>query len=198
LLNDLRADVARAEGALRTVRPDDRLDIAGAELRVLHPAEPGWERQRVRNDDSIVLELRYGDVSIVLPGDIGAATEEALARRLSNVPLRVLKAAHHGSASSSSAAWLDAAGPAAVVFSCGRGNRYGHPHPSVLERVRASGAEIFRTDEDGAVTVTTDGHEVWIRGYTGRASRLTANTTKTSKTTKEDTSDVLHAPFRRD
>lgn len=185
MLRDLQHGVTLAGGALRTVRPDDRLRIGDVELRVLHPAEPDWERQRVRNDDSIVLELRYGDVSIVLPGDISTAIEEALAPKLSDAPIRVLKAAHHGSASSSSGAWLDAARAAAVVFSCGRGNRYGHPHPSVLERVRSRGSQVFRTDEDGAVTVTTDGEALTISGFTGR--RLT---TKATKATKEDTTDA--------
>jgi competence protein ComEC len=147
----------------------------------------------VRNDDSIVLEISYGDVSIVLPGDISAPVEEALAARLSAAPLRILKAAHHGSATSSTGAWLDAVRAAAVVFSCGRGNRYGHPHPAVLERVASRRAHIFRTDEDGAVTVTTDGQSVEVSTYTQRRIRLT---TKATKSTKEATNDLVHAPTR--
>jgi competence protein ComEC len=167
-LRDLRA-LGAARGAVsRSARVDDRVTIGGAELHVLHPPEPDWERQRVRNDDSLVFEVRYGDVSIVLPGDIGADVERAIAPRLSDAPLRVLKASHHGSASSSAPAWLAAARPAAVVFSCGRHNRFGHPHPAVLARVRATGAAIFRTDDDGAITVTTDGQRIRIESFTGR------------------------------
>jgi competence protein ComEC len=154
------------------VRPGDLLRLGGVDVRVLHPPEPDWERQRVRNDDSIVLEISYGAVSIVLPGDISAPVEEALAARLSDAPLRVLKAAHHGSATSSTGAWLDAVRAAAVVFSCGRGNRYGHPHPAVLERVASRRAHVFRTDEDGAVTVTTDGRKARMKTYTGRSVEL--------------------------
>jgi competence protein ComEC len=174
VLRALRDEVGRRGGALRLVRPDDRLLIGAVELHVHHPPEPDWERQRVRNDDSIVLELRYGGVSIVLPGDVSAETERALAPRLARARsrVRVLKAAHHGSATSTSSEWLDALDPSAVVFSCGRHNRYGHPAATVLERVRRRGIEEFRTDEDGAVTVTTDGREVAISTFAGRLSRL--------------------------
>ncbi len=171
-LNDLRRITSRGGGALRTVRPGDIVRLGGVDVRVLHPPEPDWERQRVRNDDSIVLEIRYGDVSIVLPGDISAPTEEPLATRLSDAPLRILKAAHHGSATSSSAAWLDAARAAAVVFSCGRGNRYGHPHPAVLDRAASRRTPVFRTDEDGAITVTTDGRTAHVETFTGRSLEL--------------------------
>ena len=117
------------------LRRGDRWSIGGVDLRVWHPPPPDWERQRVRNDDSIVIELRYGDVSIVLPGDIGAEVEQALAAEIPAARHRVLKAAHHGSATSTSDVWLDALRPDVVVFSCGRENRYGHPAPAVLRRV---------------------------------------------------------------
>ena len=74
---------------------------AGVEIRVLHPPPPDWERQRVRNDDSVVLELRLGDVSIVLPGDIGSEGEQRVTPRLEPGAITILKAPHHGSATSS-------------------------------------------------------------------------------------------------
>ncbi len=185
VLRGLREMVIARGGAARLVRPDDRVQVGRVEVRVLHPPEPDWERQRVRNDDSIVSELRYGDVSIVLTGDIGAAIEESLAAKLSDAPIRILKAAHHGSATSSAAAWLTAARPAAVVVSCGRDNRYGHPAPVVLQRLAGHGAQIFRTDRDGAVTVTTDGTSATVTTFSGRKSRLTTKFTKITKVTKE-------------
>lgn len=172
-LQRLEAVVAHGRGITRLARTDDHVRAGPVELRVLYPPEPDWERQRVRNDDSIVMELRYGDVSIVLPGDIGSGVEESIAGRLSDAPVRILKAAHHGSATSSSDAWLSATHPAAVIFSCGRENRYGHPAPVVLERVKAHGAAVFRTDLDGAVTVTTDGRSAQLTTFTGRTSLLT-------------------------
>jgi competence protein ComEC len=138
------------------------------EVRVWHPPPPDWERQRVRNDDSVVLELRYGDVSVVLPGDIGAAVEQRLVASPPPPRLRVLKAAHHGSASSSSREWLRALAPSAVIYSAGRGNPFGHPAKAVVERAVRAGADVFRTDVDGAVHVATDGHHLAIETMSGR------------------------------
>jgi competence protein ComEC len=172
---DLRALAAHAAvsgAAWRTVQAGDVDRVAGVDIRVWHPPIPDWERQRVRNDDSIVLEFRYGEVSIVLPGDIGRDPEAGLAPRLDLAPVVVLKAPHHGSAGSSTPAFVQATRPAAVIFSAGRHNRFGHPAPVVLQRYRAAGAEIFRTDEDGAVVVETDGREVMVWTWSGRKEAI--------------------------
>jgi len=154
----------------RTVRPGD-IDRAGeVEIRILHPPEPDWERQRVRNDDSVVVELRYREVSILLPGDIGREVEASLIPSLALAPTVILKAPHHGSATSSSAAFLDAARPRVVVFSAGRNNRFAHPAPPVVERYAARGIEIFNTAKDGAVFVETDGRSVRVWGWESRRS----------------------------
>jgi competence protein ComEC len=167
-LRALAAHAAASGAAWRTVQAGDVDRMAGVDIRVWHPPIPDWERQKVRNDDSIVLEFRYGDVSILLPGDIGREAESLIAPRLDLAPLVILKAPHHGSAGSSMPAFIRAARPAAVIFSAGRHNRFGHPAPVVLQRYRAAGAEIYRTDEDGAVTVETDGREMVIRTWSGR------------------------------
>jgi len=133
---------------------------------------PAWERQRVRNEDSVVLEIRLDEVSIVLPGDIGKEGEAAVQPAFDAAPLVVLKAPHHGSATSSTPAFLSALNPRAVIFSAGRANRFGHPAPSVVARYRATGAEMFSTATDGAVVVDTDGRQVEIRGRMGRSVTL--------------------------
>ncbi len=164
------AGLADAAGAgWRTLQTGDILRVQDVTVRVWHPPPADWERQRVRNDDSLVLELRTGDVSILLPGDISRSVEAVLASRLSLAPLTVLKVPHHGSGGSSSRAFIAAIHPAAAIVSAGRGNRFGHPTADVLERYREAGAEMFRTDEDGAVTVETDGRRVDVRTMTGRA-----------------------------
>jgi competence protein ComEC len=176
----------------RTVRAGDTERVGDVEVRVLHPPSPDWERQRVRNDDSIVMEIRTGRVSIVLPGDIGGEGERAILGRLEAGRTVVLKAPHHGSATSSSQALLDRLRPTAVIFSCGRNNRFGHPHPAVVERYRAMGTAIFSTAEDGAVFVETDGETVEIRGWMGRQVSIerlplhagTPDNTKATKLTK--------------
>jgi competence protein ComEC len=146
----------------------DQLTVEGVQVLVRHPAREEWERQRVRNDDSLVLELRWRDVSILLTGDIGRDVERTLAMSLPSAPLRILKVPHHGSLTSSTAEFLDAVGPDVAIVSVGRGNHFGHPVPAVLQRYADAGAAIFRTDQDGAVTVDTDGTSIDIRTFTGR------------------------------
>ena len=158
----------RAGAAWRNVRLGDRAVFGGVDVIVWHPPPPEWERPRVRNDDSTVIELRIGQVSIVLPGDVERPGESDLARLVHLAPLTVAQAPHHGSASSSSKPWIDAEHPTVVMISVGRNNRFGHPHPSVLARYRAAGAVVFRTDQDGAVTLETDGRQLRVSGFTGR------------------------------
>ncbi|MCA1562322.1 MAG: DNA internalization-related competence protein ComEC/Rec2 [Acidobacteria bacterium] len=156
-------------GVWRRVQAGGVDRIGTVEIAVLHPPPPEWERQRVRNEDSVVLELRIGEVSVVLPGDIGREGEMAALSRLPRDRLVIVKAPHHGSATSSTQQFIDALAPAAVIFSAGRANRFGHPAPSVVERYRVAGAAMFSTAQDGAVILDTDGRTVEIRGWTGRS-----------------------------
>ena len=169
----------------RTLRPFDTETLGGVEIRVHHPPQPDWERQRVRNDDSVVLEFRYHDVSILLPGDIGREVETMLIPTLSLAPLTILKAAHHGSATSSSAAFIDAVAPRAVIFSTGKNNVFRHPAAIVVERFSQRGIPAFNTAHDGAVFVETDGQSVDVHSWrTGRRLSITKDT-KDTKDTKE-------------
>jgi competence protein ComEC len=127
-----------------------------ARVRVLHPPEPDWERPRVRNDDSVVLEVSCGDVALLLTGDIGAEVEREVAPRLRPARVRILKVAHHGSRTSSSAELLESWRPQIALISAGRGNTFGHPTPEVIGRLESIGARIYRTDRDGQITLETD------------------------------------------
>lgn len=159
---------AAGAGARRTfVQPRDRMLVDDVEVRVLHPAPADWERQKVRNDDSIVVDLRWRDVSFVFTGDIGRVPEAEIAASVEPAPLRVLKVPHHGSLSSSSIEFLRAVRPDVAVVSVGRGNNFGHPSPVVLRRYEQSGARLFRTDRDGAVSIDTDGTTLRVSTFTG-------------------------------
>jgi competence protein ComEC len=167
-LQEIASAAIHVGAGWRTVRPDDRLRVGDVEITIWHPPLPDWERQRVRNDDSIVTAIRYGRVRIIVPGDVGREGETMAMRHIEHdeaVDVVVLKAAHHGSATSSVPEWLAATAPKAVVFSAGRQNRFGHPAPTVVSRYRAIGAAIFSTAEDGAVVLDTDGRSVRIEGW---------------------------------
>ncbi|MBI2835050.1 MAG: DNA internalization-related competence protein ComEC/Rec2 [Acidobacteria bacterium] len=176
-LETLKTAAASLGSTLRSVRAGDEIIVGAVTVHLWHPPPPDWERQKVRNDDSLVMEATLGDVSVLLTGDIGRDVERILAPELAPVPLRIVKAPHHGSGGSSTQAFIDAARPAVVIFSAGRGNRFGHPAGYVMERYRRAGARIFRTDEDGAVRLQTNGRTVWITTTAGRTVTLTAHQT---------------------
>jgi competence protein ComEC len=167
-LTILRLETEAAGERWANVYTGDRIVVDEVEIVAHHPDRAGWERQKVRNDDSIVLDLRWRDVSIVLTGDIGRAVERVVAQTIPPARLRVLKIPHHGSLTSSSVDFLAALKPQIAVVSAGRSNHFGHPVPEVLERYRAIGAEIFRTDRDGAVMLETDGRSIDMRTFAGR------------------------------
>jgi competence protein ComEC len=167
-LTALRVAAQAAGARWANVYRGDHIVVDGVEIVARHPASADWERQKVRNDDSIVLELRWREVSVLLTGDIGRAVEHVLATAISPAHLRIVKIPHHGSLTSSTPEFLNAVRPRMAIASAGRGNHFGHPAPDVLDRYTAIGAEVFRTDRDGAVMVDTDGHSIDVHTFAGR------------------------------
>jgi len=170
LTQDLMHEAARLRIPITPLRAGETMRLDEVQLRVLHPTPPDWERRRVRNDDSVVLEVVYGDVAILLTGDISADIEREVVPRLTPARIRVLKVAHHGSRTSSSSALLESWRPQFAVISCGRGNRFGHPTLEVLHRLQAIGATILRTDLDGQIELETDGRLVIRRTFARRSA----------------------------
>jgi competence protein ComEC len=172
----------------------DDADHAGGmtALRRLVPATETWEARSPRpfggawvtplvantdspreNDHAIVLRVEMGHASILLASDIEAAAERALVD--AGVPLAatVLKVAHHGAATSSTAPFLAAVRPAAAVISVGARNPYGHPDAGTLARLGAAGAHVYRTDRHGAILLETDGRALTVtRWADGGVERL--------------------------
>src|SRR5262249_1217573 len=160
---------AQASGARwANVYAGDHVTIDGVDVIAHHPPPAEWERQIVRNDDSIVLELRWRDLSIVLTGDAGRTVEQQIAASFAPARLRVLKIPHHGSLTSSAPEFIAALHPQIAIVSAGRNNHFGHPRPEVLARYRAAGAEVYRTDQDGAVVFESDGYSLDLHTISGR------------------------------
>jgi competence protein ComEC len=116
------------------------------------------------NNNGAVLRLDAGRVSFLFTADIMWEAEFRLIAQGASLDCTVLKVAHHGSASSTTADFLEAASPQLAVISVGEDNPYGHPKGEVLERLEANLGEenVFRTDEDGTIEFITDGEELWV------------------------------------
>jgi competence protein ComEC len=109
------------------------------------------------NDTSIVLRLTYGRTAFLLTGDAEAEEEEDMLRTGQPLGCDVLKVGHHGSHTSTTPEFLRAAHPRLAVISVGAHNRYGHPSPDVVRRLKETGIPVYRTDRNGAVTCYSDG-----------------------------------------
>ncbi len=137
-------------------RDGDAWDWDGVRFEMLHPGAQPLSRKS--NDLSCVLRLTAGGRSMLLTSDIEAVSEQALlATHRARLAASVMVAPHHGSRTSSTPEFIAAVAAQDVIFPVGYRNRFGHPKEDVLERYRASGARLHRTDADGAVGVTLDG-----------------------------------------
>jgi competence protein ComEC len=146
-----------ADGAeWRAARRGDRLELDGVTIEVLSPDSAWMASQTDVNEGSVVLLVSYGTARMVLAGDAGVSTEAHLAGRVGRVTL--LKVGHHGSRGATSDRWLDELNPQDAVISVGAKNRYGHPAPETLARLRAHGVTVLRTDERGTITLTVSSH----------------------------------------
>ncbi|MEK9502039.1 DNA internalization-related competence protein ComEC/Rec2 [Gaopeijia maritima] len=146
----------------RVLAEGDSLRVDGVGLRVLHPPR-GDARPLDANAASLMMLLEWRGVEVLLTGDAPVDAEARIVRRIG--PIDILKVGHHGSHTSTGPALLDRLAPQVALISVGRGNRYGHPAPEVLARLRERGVEVWRTDESGSVVVDIDAGGHWtVRG----------------------------------
>jgi beta-lactamase superfamily II metal-dependent hydrolase len=178
LLELVRDQGARAVQPAREVR---RVGLGSVELTVFPqaPLDPKEE-----NNNSIGLRVRYGTVSVLLPGDAEAAERRWWEQHAPDLCARcdILKLAHHGSRNGTDARWLSLVRPKLAVASLGRDNEFGHPHPETLALLARAGVPLLRTDQNGSIKIETD----------GRAWRVVGHPTRS----RAPPADVAEAPAR--
>ena len=153
LLSSLEAEHRLLATAVpqRRCQAGQRWQWDGVDFEVLHPQPGDYERKLKSNAMSCLLRVSAAGHSALLTGDIEREQEAALvARDAAALRSEVLVVPHHGSRTSSSAAFLDAVQPRAAVFQAGYRNRFGHPAPEVIERYRERGIQIFQSPDCGA------------------------------------------------
>ena len=158
----------RAEGVpVLLVGRGDRLRFGTVVADVIWPTRSENNNAPSTNDDSVVLRLRYGERTFLLTGDIERRAEDALVATALDAVLAsdVVKVAHHGSKTSSTENFVTATHASLAVISVGLSSPFGHPRPEVLERWRASGAQILTTGERGTITISTDGHDLKVETF---------------------------------
>ena len=148
---------------LYETREGDSLPFGAVTVDVLGPPEPYLENEG-RNENSIVLKLTYGETSFLLSGDAEDDQEAYLGERYGErLQSTVLKAGHHGSASSSSEAFLDAVQPEAVVVSSAYDSQYEHPNDEVLQRLSDRSIPTYWTATHGDIVLVSDGSAVSVQ-----------------------------------
>jgi competence protein ComEC len=147
----LLREAAELGVVVRRFRAGDAVTWSGVEVRVLAPERSYRNAGEPVNDDSLVLRLEFGKASVLLEGDAEGASERAMVAG-GLKPVSLLKIGHHGSRTSTSAAFFAAAAPVDAVVSVGRGNRFGHPRAEVIDRIAEARTRLYRTDEFGLTT----------------------------------------------
>jgi len=146
--------IAAAKAKYTEVKRGGSLSVGGLTFAVLSPTSTNGDM----NHNSLVLRLVYGKTVFLLMGDADKDAEASILSAGLPVHANVLKVGHHGSRSASSPAFLAQVKPQVAVYCAGSGNDYGHPHAQTLAALAAVGAQVYGTDANGTVVVTSDGN----------------------------------------
>ena len=135
-------------------------------LDVLWPMSKNAISENNINNNSLVCKMIYQKFSILFTGDIEEIAENAILEKYKDtntLKSTILKVAHHGSKSSSTEEFLNVVKPKIAIIGVGEKNTFGHPNSNILERLKKSGSKLFRTDEDGEITIRVNKKgRIWV------------------------------------
>jgi competence protein ComEC len=160
------AQTARDTGVLiETISSGDVMRVGSVALEVLWPPPTRDADAPSGNNDSIAVRIRLGNRSFLFTGDIEKDAEAAMLNAGADLRSDTVKVPHHGSRTSSTSAFITATGAPLAIISVGRTSIFGHPNKEVVERWRASGAQVMTTGEKGTISVVTDGSAITVTTY---------------------------------
>ena len=139
---------------------------------------PNSETYSDLNAYSVGIRLVYGNTSYVFAGDAETVSEEEMCNNGLDLSADVLKVNHHASRYSNSNQFLDAVSPKYAVVSCGKDNSYGHPHQEVLEALKKRKVSVYRTDLNGTIVMTSDGHNIQVETKASFDSSMNSNSSQ--------------------
>ena len=172
--------------------------LGEASFTILSPTEEVEQQAAAAgdlNNLSVGLRLTFGANAFVMCGDAETLSEEAIVESGLTLKADVLKLGHHGSSTSTCDSFLQAVSPSIAVVSCGKDNSYGHPHRETMDKLAAEGITVYRTDEQGTLTATSDGSVItWNTGSGASADTgiLSDESASEGKTIADSNSYVLN------
>lgn len=148
-----------------TVEAENKITIEkGVYFNVLWPDSGNEISEKIINNNSLVCKLIYKDFSMLFTGDIEQIAEEAILKKYANeLNANILKVAHHGSKSSSIDGFLKVVKPKIALIGVGKNNIYRHPSNSTLNKLEQFEIQVYRTDENGEISITTNGTQINIK-----------------------------------
>lgn len=112
------------------------------------------------NNYSVVLKITYGNTKFLFTGDAEKTSESEMIDKGYDLSADVLKVGHHGSSGSTSQQFLDKVDPKIAIISCGKNNKYGHPHKKTINKLKKKNIQIYRTDVDGTIILMSNGSKI--------------------------------------
>ncbi len=153
--DDLMEALTKKKCKINLVSQGDTIPVTSCQVRVLSPEKRRYLRM---NNYSAVLKIIYNKVSAVLCGDAESEAERGIVDNEKDLKTDVLKVGHHGSFTSTTSSFLKALQPSDAIISVGKDNEYGYPNNLIMNRLKNRGIKIHRTDEEGNITMVTDGY----------------------------------------
>lgn len=147
--------VKSKELKVKLVQAGDNLNIDNIKIQILWPVKESI-KENILNNNAIVMKLEYANFSMLFTGDIEEIAEKELIKlygKTDKLQANILKVAHHGSKTSSSQEFIELVKPQIALIGVGKNNLFGHPSQIVLERLENYGTKIYRTDEDGEISI---------------------------------------------
>lgn len=148
-----------------TIARGDVMQMGDVRVEVLYPQSAYDTNTRSENNNSVVLRIVCGKRAFLLTGDIEREAETQMLAGETTLASDVVKIPHHGSRTSSTVDFVNAAAAKYAVISVGRSSPFGHPHAEVVDRWKAAGAKVTTTGERGLVSVSTDGTEIEVKTF---------------------------------
>ncbi|ELC8441356.1 MBL fold metallo-hydrolase [Clostridium perfringens] len=146
---------------IKQIKEGTDIDLGkDTKVEVYSPIKTDYEEL---NDYSPIMKISYGNNSFMFTGDAETPVEQEVLNEHKNLKADVLKLGHHGSHSSTSEPFLKAVDPSIAIVSCGKDNKYGHPHKETMSNLKKAGVTVYETFRDGDITITSNGEKLNVK-----------------------------------